>query len=86
VEYFKELANRANLGSWDSWSTQYRLLAVVVGLLIAYWALRVMVPAVLRSLRPFLFLAVVLAAIWVLFPTETCSIEFLSRLPVLCAR
>ena len=86
MEYFKELANRANLGSWDSWSTQYRLLAVVVGLLIAYWALRVMVPAVLRILRPFLFLAAVLAAIWVLFPTETCSIEFLSRLPVVCAR
>ena len=83
MEYFKELANRANLGSWDS---QYRLLAVVVGLLVAYWALRVMVPAVLRILRPFLFLAIVLAAIWVLFPTETCSIEFLSRLPVLCAR
>jgi hypothetical protein len=86
VEYLKELANRANLGSWDSWSTQYRLLAVVVGLLVAYWALRVMVPAVLRILRPFLFLAIVLAAIRVLFPTETCSIEFLSRLPVLCAR
>jgi hypothetical protein len=86
VEYLRELANRANLGSWDSWSTQYRLLAVVVGLLVAYWALRVMVPAVLRILRPFLFLAIVLAAIWVLFPTETCSIEFLSRLPVLCAR
>jgi len=86
VEYLKELANRANLGNWDSWSTQYRLLAVVVGLLVAYWALRVMVPAVLRILRPFLFLAIVLAAIWVLFPTETCSIELLSRLPVLCAR
>ena len=87
MEYFKELANRAKLGSWDSWSTQYRLLAVVVGLLVvAYWALRVMVPAVLRILRPFLFLAIVLAAIWVLFPTETCAIEFLSRLPILCAR
>jgi hypothetical protein len=86
VEYLKELANRANLGSWDSWSTQYRLLAVVVSLLVVYWALRVMVPAVLRILRPFLFLAIVLAAIWVLFPTETCSIELLSRLPVLCAR
>ena len=59
---------------------------MVVGLLVAYWALRIMVPAVLRILRPFLFLAIVLAAIWVLFPTETCSIEFLSRLPVLCAR
>jgi len=86
VEYFKELANRANLGNWNSWNTQYRVLAVVVGLLVAYWALRVMVPAVLRILRPFLFLAIVLAAVWALFPTETCSIEFLSKLPLLCAR
>jgi hypothetical protein len=86
VAYFKELAARANLGSWDSWSTQYRLLAVVLGLLVAYWALRVMVPAVLRILRPFLFLAIVLAAVWALYPTETCSIEFLSKLPILCAR
>ena len=85
MDYFKELIARANLGTWDSWSTQYRLLAVVVGLLAAYWALRVMLPAVLRVLRPFLFLAIVLAAVWVLYPTETCSIELLSRLPVLCA-
>jgi hypothetical protein len=85
VDYFKELIARANLGTWDSWSTQYRLLAVVVGLLAAYWALRVMLPAVLRVLRPFLFLAIVLAAVWVLYPAETCSIELLSRLPVLCA-
>jgi hypothetical protein len=85
VEYLKELIARANLGTWDSWSTQYRLLAVIVGLLAAYWALRVMLPAVLRVMRPFLFLAIVLAAVWVLYPTETCSIELLSRLPVLCA-
>ena len=86
MEYFKELATRANLGNWDSWSMQYRLLAVVVGLLAAYWGLRVMLPTVLRILRPFLFLAIVLAAVWALFPAETCSIEFLSRLPILCAR
>ena len=86
MEYLKELIARANLGTWDSWSTQYRLLAVIVGLLAAYWALRVMLPAVLRVMRPFLFLAIVLAAVWVLYPTETCSIELLSRLPVLCAR
>ena len=85
MDYFKELIARANLGTWDSWSTQYRLLAVVVGLLAAYWALRVMLPAVLRVLRPFLFLAIVLAAVWVLYPAETCSIELLARLPVLCA-
>jgi hypothetical protein len=85
VEYLKELANRAKLGNWDSWSPQYRVLAVVVGLLVAYWALRMTVPAVLRILRPFLFLAIVLAAVWALFPAETCSIEFLSKLPVLCA-
>jgi multisubunit Na+/H+ antiporter MnhE subunit len=86
VEYLKELANRAKLGNWDSWSPQYRVLAVVVGLLVAYWALRMTVPAVLRILRPFLFLAIVLAAVWALFPAETCSIEFLSKLPILCAR
>jgi hypothetical protein len=86
VEYLKELANRANLGNWDSWSPQYRVLAVVVGLLVAYWVLRVMVPAVLRKLWPLLFLAIVLAAVWALYPAETCSIEFLSRLPLLCAR
>lgn len=86
MEYLKELANRAKLGNWDSWSPQYRVLAVVVGLLVAYWALRMTVPAVLRILRPFLFLAIVLAAVWALFPTETCSIAFLSKLPVLCAR
>ena len=85
MEYVKELAARAHLGSWDSWSTQYRVLAVVVGLVVAYWALRVMVPAVLRVLRPILFLAIVLTAVWALFPAETCSIEFLSKLPVLCA-
>jgi hypothetical protein len=86
VEYLKELANRANLGNWDSWSPQYRVVAVVVGLLVAYWVLRVMVPAVLRKLWPLLFLAVVLAAVWALYPAETCSIGFLSRLPLLCAR
>ena len=82
MEYVKELAARAHLGSWDSWSTQYRVLAVIVGLLVAYWALRAMVPTVLR---PVLFLAIVLAAVWALFPAETCSIEFLSRVPLVCA-
>jgi multisubunit Na+/H+ antiporter MnhE subunit len=86
VEYFKELAARANLGNWDSWSAQYRVLAVILGLLVAYLALRMMVPAVLRILRPFLFLAIVLLAVWALYPTETCSIEFVSKLPFLCTR
>ena len=86
MEYFKELAARANLGNWDSWSAQYRVLAVILGLLVAYLALRMMVPAVLRILRPFLFLAIVLAAVWALYPTETCSIEFVSKLPFLCTR
>ena len=86
MDYLKELAARTNLGSWESWSSQYRVLAVVVGLLVAYWALRVLVPAVLRVLMPFLFLAIVLAAVWALYPEETCSIELLSKLPVICAR
>ena len=57
-----------------------------MALLVAYVALRAMLPAVLRLLRPVLFLALVLLAVWVLYPTETCSIEFLSKLPILCAR
>jgi hypothetical protein len=49
-------------------------------------AVRVLGPVVLRILRPFLFLAFVLAALWALYPAETCSIEFLSKLPIVCAR
>jgi hypothetical protein len=86
VEYLKALAARAGLGSWESWGPQYRLLAIVLGLLAAYLAVRVLGPAVLRILRPFLFLAFALAALWALYPTETCSIEFLSTLPILCGR
>jgi hypothetical protein len=85
VEYLKELASRADLaGSWESWSTQYRVLAVIVALLAAYLALRSVVPAVLRLLRPALFLVVVLIGVRLLFPAETCSIELLARLPFLC--
>lgn len=65
---------------------QYRVLAVIVALLVAYVALRAIVPSVLRLLRPVLFLALVLLAVWVLYPSETCSIEFLSKLPILCVR
>lgn len=87
VEYLKELANRADLGAtWDSWSTQYRVIAVIVGLLIAYLALRSVVPTVLRLLKPALLILIVLLGLWAVFPTETCSIEFLSRLPFLCRR
>lgn len=85
MEYLKELANRADLAAtWESWSTQYRVLAIIVGLLAAYFALRSLVPAVLRMLRPGLFLVIVLLAVWALFPTEVCSIDFVSTLPLLC--
>ena len=86
MEYFKELVARANLGTWDSWSMQYRVLAVIVALLLAYVVLRAILPVALRLLRPVLFLALVLIAVWVLYPSETCSIEFLSKLLILCAR
>jgi hypothetical protein len=86
VEYLKELAQRAELGSWNAWGMQYRLLAVVVGLLVAYFALRAILPAVLRLARWVIFLALVVFGVWVLFPAETCSIEILSRLPILCVR
>ena len=86
MEYLKELANRADFSAWQSWSMQYRVLAVVVGLLVAWLALRSVLPAVLRLLRPALFVVIVLIAVWALFPAETCSIEILARLPKLCAR
>lgn len=65
---------------------QYRVLAVVIGLLAAYWALSVVLPVVLRVLRPAIFAAIVFVAVWALFPRETCSIEVLSKIPILCAR
>lgn len=86
MEQINELLTRANLGTWDSWSMQYRVLAVIIGLLLAYWALQVLLPVVLRVLRPFIFLAIILAAVWALFPTEVCSVEMLSRIPKICAR
>ncbi len=86
MEQINELLTRANLGTWDTWSMQYRVLAVVIGLLLAYWALQVLLPVVLRVLRPFIFLAIILAAVWALFPTEVCSIEMLSKIPKICAR
>ncbi|MBY0325060.1 MAG: hypothetical protein K2X72_40530 [Reyranella sp.] len=86
MEYLKELANRADFSAWQSWSMQYRVLAVVVGLLVAWLVLRSILPAVLRLLRPALFAVIVLIAVWALFPAETCSIEILARLPKLCAR
>jgi hypothetical protein len=87
VEYLKELANRADLGAiWDSWGTQYRVIAVVVGMLVAYLALRSVVPTVLRLLKPALLILIVLFGLWAVFPTETCSIEVLARLPLICRR
>jgi hypothetical protein len=87
VEYLKELASRADLvGAWQSWGIQYRVLAVVLGLFVAWLALRAIIPAVLRLLRPALFIVVILIAVWALFPAETCSIEVVARLPILCHR
>lgn len=65
---------------------QYRVLAVVIGLLVAYWALQILLPVVLRVLRPVIFLAIILVAVWALFPAEVCSFEMLAKIPRLCAR
>ena len=65
---------------------QYRVLAVVIGLFLAYWALQILLPVVLRVLRPFIFLAIILVAVWALFPAEVCSLQMLSNIPKLCAR
>jgi hypothetical protein len=86
VEYLKTLFARAGLGSWETWALQYRVLAVTLGLFALYLLVRVAGPTVLRILRPFLLLAFVLAVLWAVYPAEMCSIEFLSKLPLLCAR
>lgn len=87
MDYLKELAGRANLGAtWEAWSPEYRVLAIAVALALAYWLLRVAVPALVRVLRPLLIAIFVLAAVWALFPEATCSIELISKLPVLCSR
>jgi hypothetical protein len=87
MDYLKELAGRANLSaSWDTWTPEYRVLAIAVALALVYWALRVVLPAVLRILRPVFFIAFILGAVWVFFPEATCSIGFMSKLPVVCVR
>jgi len=87
MDYLKELAARANLSAtWEAWTPEYRVLAIAVALVFAYWVLRVAVPAVVRILRPVLLAAFVFGAVWALFPEATCSIEPISKLPVLCSR
>jgi hypothetical protein len=87
MDYLKELAGRANLSaSWDAWTPEYRVLAIAVALAIVYWALRVVLPAVLRILRPAFFIAFILGAVWIFFPEATCSIGVISKLPVVCVR
>ena len=86
MEYLQKLAARADLSGWDSWAVQYRVLAVVGTALLAYWVLRVAVPAFLRLARPALLLLLVAAVVWAVFPNEMCSMQWASKLPVLCAR
>ncbi|HYX04165.1 MAG TPA: hypothetical protein VE963_18875 [Reyranella sp.] len=61
------------------------MLAVILGLLVIYLAIRVVGPAALRILRPVLFLLFALAALLALYPSAMCSLEFLSKLPIFCA-
>ena len=77
---------RADLSGWDSWPVPYRVLAVVGAALLAYWLLRVAVPAFLRLARPAFLLLLVAAAVWAIFPDEMCSMRWASKLPVLCSR
>jgi hypothetical protein len=86
VEYLKKLVARVDLSGWDSWPVHYRVLAVVAAALLAYWLLRVVVPAFLRLARPVLLLLLIVAAVWAIFPNEMCSMEWASKLPVICAR
>jgi len=86
VEYLQKLLARADLGSWGSWPAHYRILAVVGAALLAYWGLRVVLPAFLRLATPALLLLLVAAALWAVFPDEMCSMPWASKLPVLCSR
>ncbi len=86
MEYLQKLLARADLGSWESWPVHYRILAVIAAGLLAYWGLRVVVPAFLRLARPVLLLLLVIVAVWVVFPDEMCSMQWASKLPVFCAR
>jgi len=62
------------------------LATATVALALVYWALRVVLPAVLRILRPVFFIAFILGTVWIFFPEATCSIGFISKLPVVCVR
>ena len=86
MEYLKELAGRIDFGSWQSWSTQQRVLAAIVCLAVVYAVIRIVVPAMLRLLRPALFVVIALIAVWALVPAGTCSIGLVARLPFLCTR
>jgi hypothetical protein len=86
VDFLQKLAARADLSGWDSWAVQYRVLSVVAAVLAVYWALRVAVPAFLRLARPVLLLVLIAAAVWAAFPEEMCSMQWASKLPIVCSR
>jgi hypothetical protein len=86
VDFLQKLVARADLSGWDSWSVQHRVLFVVAAGLLVYWGLRIALPAFLRLARPVLLLLLILAAAWAAFPAEMCSMEWTSKLPVVCAR
>lgn len=86
MDFLQKLVARADLSGWNSWSVAYRVLSVVAAALLVYWLLRIAVPAFLRLARPVLLLLLILVAIWAAFPAEMCSMEWASKLPVLCAR
>ena len=86
MDFLQKLVARADLSGWDSWAVQYRVLSVVAAALLVYWALRVAVPAFLRLARPVLLLLLIVAAVWAAFPEEMCSMQWASKLPVVCSR
>ena len=86
VEYLQKLGERAGLGGWESWLVAYRVLAIVAAALLAYWLLRVAVPAAVRLVRPVLLLLLAVAVVGAVFPNEMCSMPWASKLPVLCVR
>jgi multisubunit Na+/H+ antiporter MnhE subunit len=90
MDFLKELARRTGLDGWESWSIQYRALAVIVGLVLVVWmvrtVLRLALPSVFRLGKLVLLAGILLVAIWVAAPDVVCSTPGLSTLPLVCAR
>jgi hypothetical protein len=71
---------------WDTWGLPYRLGVALGAVLLAYWAVRAVIPATFRLLRPLVFLAAVAVAVAALFPGQSCQVDWIARVAPFCGR